>query len=178
MRVQAGWLVDDTDSAQRKALMADLESRKAEHQKRASRDLLNDLSDAGFAWRSIAHLTGVSVPAVRKWRSGAGVSPANHASLAKVVALTEMLETHAGVFDAASWLEYRIKDGVSVTPFDMLLGGRYDLVMLHATNTYVMSPEAILDEFRGDWRSSCVDNAFETYVDAEGVMAIRPKGSR
>jgi hypothetical protein len=34
--------------------------------------------------------------------------------------------------------------------------------------------DSVLDEYDSAWRSARVDDAFETYVDAEGVVAIRP----
>ena len=36
--------------------------------KRSVGEMLSELADAGFAWRDIAALAGVSVPAVRRWR--------------------------------------------------------------------------------------------------------------
>lgn len=32
--------------------------------------MLSDLAELGFAWRDIARLVKVSVPAVQKWRKG------------------------------------------------------------------------------------------------------------
>ena len=47
-----------------------LRSRTEEAAKRSAPDLLNELADLGIAWRDIARMVGVTVPAVRKWRQG------------------------------------------------------------------------------------------------------------
>ncbi len=177
LRYELGWLVDGTDQIQRRAFSDDLERRQAQRQKLAPRDLLDYLNDLGFSWRDIARLAGVSVPAVQKWRRGSGVAATNHAALAKVVALTEILGDHS-VMEIASWLEIPLKEGVSLSRMDMLIAGRYDLVMLSVANEGMMGVDAILDKFDENWREILVDDNFETFVDADGILSIRPKASQ
>ena len=159
----------------RDALALDLDERTAERAKESSRATLNELAEHGFAWRDISRILGVSVPAINKWRRGEGINGANRLKLARLLALLDMLETQF-VAEPASWLEVPVLNGVALTPLDLLAAGRYDLVLEYAgTHTGPGTPEAILDEFEPEWRSSLVDGAFETFVDPEGGVGIRPK---
>ena len=42
--------------------------RSAERAKASVVTMLGELGDMGFAWRDLARMVGVSVPAVQKWR--------------------------------------------------------------------------------------------------------------
>ncbi|MFD6515168.1 transcriptional regulator [Rhodococcus sp. NPDC060176] len=170
-------LGDPVRESHRTALKLDLEQRTSDRAKLAPRDGLNALGDLGFAWRNVAALMGVSVAAVNKWRRGEGITGPNRLKLARILALLDVLETHM-IAEPASWLEMPIHDGVNLTPIDMLVANRYDLVLEFAAYAIAGGDhQTILDEFDPDWRNSLVDKNFETFVDADGIVAIRPKAS-
>ncbi|MGH9103705.1 MAG: hypothetical protein ACRDYD_12095, partial [Acidimicrobiales bacterium] len=49
---------------------AQLNAKARDMAKRPAIEMLDELAGRGFAWRDIARLVGVSVPAVRRWRQG------------------------------------------------------------------------------------------------------------
>ncbi|WP_338856276.1 transcriptional regulator [Gordonia hongkongensis] len=168
-------LHDSVQDNRRDALILDLDERTAERAKDAPRDALSTLSDKGFAWRDVARILDVSVPAVNKWRKGEGITGPNRLRIARLLALLDMLETQF-VAEPASWLEIPLRSGVALTPIDLLAEGRYDLVLEYAgTHTGPGNAEVVLNEFAPEWRVTLVDDAFETFVDSEGVVGIRPK---
>lgn len=57
----------------REAHVVELESKTGERARCAPMHALEQLADYGFAWRDIARVVGVSVPAITKWRKGAGL---------------------------------------------------------------------------------------------------------
>lgn len=144
---------------------------------RDGRTLLAELGDAGLAWRDVARLAGVSVPAVQKWRRGEGITGANRLKLAGIVALLTYLRDTM-IHEPVSWLEIPIRPGVAVTPLDLLAARRYDLVLELASDEYASSVETrteVLDEFDPAWRTTRVDEQFEVYVASDGIPAIRPR---
>lgn len=160
----------------RDLLILDLEDRTSERAKDAPRAALEQLSEYGFAWRDIARILGVSVPAVNKWRKGEGITGPNRLKIARLLALLDMLRNQF-VQEPASWLEMPIRDGVALTPITLLANNRYDLVLeLASADMGAGTKEEILNEYAPDWRTKLVDDTFETFVDNEGVVGIRPKG--
>lgn len=157
------------------ALLRDLDSRRGQHARNAPRDILSRLSDLGLGWRDIARITGVSVPAVQKWRRGEGSTGANRLKLAKISALIEMLEDRL-INDPASWLEMRIHEGVALTPLDLLVDGRFDLVLKLASQSPEDAHEVVLDDYDPNWRVQLVDETFESFVASDGTVSLRPKG--
>ena len=75
----------------REALAEQLDVKARMTAKRSVADMLGELADAGFSWRDIARLAGVSVPAVRRWRLGEAATGANRLAVARIVAFVEML---------------------------------------------------------------------------------------
>src|SRR5690554_5574369 len=61
-------LHENSASLRRGALLEDLEARQQEVAARDGGELLLALSESGLAWRDVARLAGVTVPAVQKWR--------------------------------------------------------------------------------------------------------------
>ena len=49
--------------------------------------LLSMLGERGFAWRDVARMVGVSVPAVQKWRKGERCTGENRRQVAALVAM-------------------------------------------------------------------------------------------
>jgi len=172
---QVSDLQSDTAGLRRRGLVRELEDRQEVVAASARTDLLEVLSDAGFAWRDVARLAQVSVPAVQKWRRGEGMTGPNRYRIAKVVALLDVLANHF-VSEPVSWLEMPVKEGVELSRLDLVTQGRFDLVLeLISDDGDPVSASAVLDEFRPDWRDSLVDNAFEAFVASDGVVSIRPR---
>ncbi|MCD2118395.1 MULTISPECIES: transcriptional regulator [Rhodococcus] len=187
-----GRLVDATDqnyrnwaglgqsiqNSRRDVLLLDLDQRAKAHAKESPRDTLEDLADLGFSWRSVAAVLGVSVPAVNKWRRGEGISGENRLKIAKLRAMVDILEV-CFIKEPVSWLEMPIQERVALSRMDLLVGGRYDLVIELArseTGSVGATAEDVLNEFNPRWRTELVDDHFETFIDADGDVGIRPRG--
>lgn len=161
----------------RTALLHHWEERQRLAASRDGRTLLAELGDSGMAWRDVARLVGVSVPAVQKWRRGEGITGANLLKIAGVVALLMCLRENM-IDEPVSWLEIPIRPGVQVTPLDLFMSGRTDLV-LELSNEEYTSVEAtteVLDEFDPEWRSTRVDENFEVFVASDGIPSLRARG--
>lgn len=165
-----------TAELRRAALMNRLEELQRAAVNRDGRTLLVELGDAGLAWRDVARLAGVSVPAVQKWRRGEGITGANRLKIARIVALLSYLHDNM-IDEPASWLEIPVRTGVAVGAMDLLIAGRYDLVLELASDEYssVETTVDVLDEFDPDWRTTRVDEQFEVYTASDGIPAIRPR---
>ncbi|GAA1805642.1 hypothetical protein [Agromyces neolithicus] len=172
---QVRTLQADSAEFRRRTLMGDLEARQQVAARLDGSTILSELSDVGFSWRDIARLAQVTVPAVQKWRRGEGMSGAKRLRLAKVVALLAVLEERF-IAEPTSWLEMPVRDGVGLSRIDLLAEGRFDLVLLLVSDDgNDIEVGHILDEFDADWRNRYVDDSFETFLDADGVVAIRPR---
>lgn len=133
--------------------------------------LLDELAGKGFAWRDIAAVAGVSVPAVRKWRQGGSASGGNRHRVAVVVALVEWLEREKLIDDVASWLEIPLLPPIPVTRLDLLAAQREDLIVASLTGDETPA-EAILDDFDPAWRER-VASDFEVFEADDGLRSIR-----
>lgn len=169
-------LIPKTADRRRHELIDDWEKRKHFQATRDGAALLHELSDYGMAWRDVARLVGVSVPAVQKWRRGEGITGQNRLRLAGVVALLECLE-HKLINEPVSWLEMPTLTNVSVSQMDILAADRYDLVLELAADdpTIGTNRTQLLDEFDADWRTTRVDNDFEVFEANDGHLSIRPR---
>ncbi len=167
-------LHENSASLRRGALMEDLDVRQQEAAARDGGELLAALSDSGLAWRDVARLAGVTVPAVQKWRRGEGMSGARRLALARIVAFLDILEEHF-ISDPASWLEMPVKDGVAISRLELLAQSRFDLVLLLIADDTAPAVEVdrVLDEYDPDWRSTLVDDQFESFLAGDGVVSIR-----
>jgi hypothetical protein len=137
------------------------------------KELLLSLGEGGFAWRDIARLVGVSVPALRKWRQGESATPENRLKVARLLALCDMLEEKAAIADPASWLEMPLVEDVPVCGLDLLLANRSDLLFRRALH-HGADPEALLEEFDPDWRST-YRGPFELFEADDGLPGLRPR---
>jgi len=172
---QVSDLFSSTAGLRRQGLLNELEDRQQNISAQSGLDLLTMLSEAGFAWRDVARLAKVSVPAVQKWRRGDGMAAGNRFRMAKVVALMEVLANHF-VNDPASWLEMPVKDGVALSRLDLLANGRFDLVLeLISDDDNPVSAALVLDEYAPSWRNDLVDDVFETFMASDGIVSIRPR---
>jgi DNA-binding transcriptional regulator YiaG len=108
LALRAGLLRDETEvlhsdvsALHRRARHLDLTERIAKKLRRSVPELLRELAtDRGMAWADIADLVGVSVAAVRKWRTDGGATADNRSRLARLAAFLDAL-TACGVADPA-----------------------------------------------------------------------------
>jgi len=133
--------------------------------------LLNELADCGFAWRDIASVARVSVPAVRRWRQGEAPTGEHLLDVARIVALVETLRHDHLVMDVASWMEMPLAQGAPQTAIDLAAAGRLadvvDVAAGHATG------ETALDLWQPGWRQACQSD-FEVFEAPDGQPGLRP----
>jgi hypothetical protein len=138
----------------------------------SARELLDQLADLGFAWRDVARLVGVSVPAIQKWRRGEGANGENRHKVASLLAACDLVAEHYGIQEVASWFEMPLLFGVPVTPIDLWAGCRPDLVFDYASGH--ADSEQILVSWDPQWRDRYRSN-FEVFRAGDGQLSIRPK---
>lgn len=145
---------------------------RTERVKETGPQLLGELADLGFAWRHVAMMVGVSVPAVQKWRRGEGMSPDSLDKVATLLATCDLVKTCA-VRDVASWFEIRIVPGVPIRPMDLYGAGHLDL-LLDWVSQHEKDPERVLSGFEPDWRE-LYRSDFEVFEADDGELALRRK---
>lgn len=145
----------------------------AERGKASVLSMLSELADLGFAWRDIARLVNVSVPAVQKWRKGEKASGDSRIRIASLLAACDLITSHYGVDEIASWFEMPLAVSAPVTPIGLYAANRADLVFEFASGH--ADPEALLSEFEPDWRERYRSD-FEVFDAGDGNRSIRMKG--
>jgi transcriptional regulator with XRE-family HTH domain len=135
--------------------------------------MLAELADLGFAWRDIARLVGVSVPAVQKWRKGEKASGDSRSRLASLLAACDVITSHYMVDEIASWFEMPLSSSAPVTPITLYAANRADLVFEFASGH--VDPEMLLSAFEPDWRERYRSD-FEVFEAGDGNRSIRMKG--
>jgi hypothetical protein len=139
---------------------------------RTADDVLRFLSEnVGMSWSDIALVVGVSVQAIRKWRLGGPVAPANRQALAELAAFTHhLLNLH--IAEPASWLSLPMVPGYRVTRLDLYRANLQEHlcahVRLHAT------PEQVMDLYEPQWRDR-LRLEHEVFRAEDGYLASRPK---
>lgn len=169
LRSRARLLTQDVIETHHEALAVQLEARTDEAAKRSVADLLGELADAGFSWRDIARLVGVTVPAVRKWRQGEPATGQNRRSVARLLAFVDVLRSDHLVQDVPSWLEMPLRTP-AVTGLDVYAAGRSDLLLAHAARH--ISSDVVLDAVNPEWRQDASDR-FEVFTADDGEQGIR-----
>lgn len=127
-----------------------LDTRTSRLAKQDPSTLLDQLAGQGFAWRDIARMIGVSIPALRRWRARELPSGEHRRAIAQLLAFSQIIRDDHLVFEPASWMEVPIVRDAPTTPVDLYAAGRldivYDLAAEHCT------PEAALDISEPSWR--------------------------
>ena len=149
-----------------------LVSRRAERVKETPVQLLEDLSNIGFAWRHIATMIGVSIPALQKWRKGERMASDNFERLALLLATCDLL-TEYFINDSAAWFEVRIVPGVPIRPIDLFAASQ-DALLLDWASGHEKVAEDVLDIFDPAWRET-YSSDFETFEAHDGELALRLK---
>ncbi|MDA8360211.1 MAG: helix-turn-helix transcriptional regulator, partial [Actinomycetota bacterium] len=152
------------------AFQAQLNTKARDMAKRPAAEMLDELARRGFAWRDIARLVGVSVPAVRRWRQGESPTGPHLLAIARLLAFTEILRVDHLVSDVAGWLEMPLVPEAPLTGIDMAADGRFvdllDLTTGHET------PLSVLERWKPGWREQ-VHSGFEVFEAADGEPGLR-----
>lgn len=169
---QAKVLHDDVDELHLNVIMQEWQTKSTDLVRRDMSALLEQLAALGFAWRDIAQLIGVSVPAVQKWRRGGASTGQSRFNAAALLAACTLVVDHYMVQDIASWFEAPIVFGCPVTPLDLYATKKVQLVFRLATGK--ADPEQVLSAFNPDWRENYRSD-FEVFSAPDGGLAIRVK---
>lgn len=171
LREEVHELHEDATRLQIGAFETELAQATAEQSKRGLQSLLQELGRAGFSWREVARLSGVSTPAVHKWRAGGGSTSESRRRVAQMVALTQLLSGRLMIDDVASWLEIPLLSGAPLNGLDLLAASRIDLVLRWAAHSDA-DPRELLDEFDPSWRET-YESEYEVFTAPDGLPAIR-----
>jgi transcriptional regulator with XRE-family HTH domain len=170
LRDETSTLDADVVGRHRAAQRLSLELRAREWARRDVPRLLRELSSQrGLGWSDIARLVGVSVQALRKWRSGDPATGEHRLAVARLAAFLDLLEDKL-IDDPAGWLEMPLVAGYSPRYLDLYQAGRIDLLFeLAGLRT---TPEQALDEFAPDWRQQ-LRLEHEVFEAGDGHLSIR-----
>ena len=133
--------------------------------------LLDALSDLGLSWREIARVSGVSIPAVRKWRNGEQATGENRRRVAMLAALCQLAQDEYLIDDVAGWLEVPLHLDVPLTVLDLVVEDRFDLALQLASERDA-DPERVLDQFDPEWRER-YSSAVEVFTAPDGLLGVR-----
>ena len=174
LKDRARFLFDDVSDLHERSLAVQLEARTAEVAKRSVRDMLTDLAALGFAWRDIARLVGVTVPALRKWRNGEATSGRNRLEVARLLAFVNVLQTEHVIHEIASWMEMPIGNSM-LTGIDVYSQGLVLPLLLYGTDHMTAAELIRLADPKAEYRP---DNRFEVVTAADGQPVVRVRGTR
>jgi len=172
-RAEVRDLHERVDTLHKKSHDIEWQTATAQRAKSGVTTMLAELAELGFAWRDIARLVGVSVPAVQKWRRGEKATGDSRRKVASLLAACDIISGHYMVEEIASWFEMPLTDSALVTPLDLYAANRADLVFEYAGGH--ADPEAVLTEFDSEWRER-YQSDFEVFDAADGQPSIRMKG--
>lgn len=150
---------------------ADLITKTArEMAKRSSKDLLDVLAtDYGFAWVDIAQMLGVSVPALRKWRTNGNATPTNHRRLSELAAFVHSLVTVGAIESPANWLLLPPLKEFTLTPKEIYTSESAPFILDYACGN--ISAETMFDEVEKGWRQTH-RSSYETRQFDDGSSGI------
>lgn len=172
LRDETGVLHGDVSALHHRARQMDLKERTAEKLRKSVPELLRELAiDRGMAWSDIADLVGVSVAAVRKWRTDGGATADNRSRLARLAAFLDAL-TACGVADAAQWIEIALplSEGYTITPIEVYRRGGEQALLDHACGHE--PAQKVLDAAMPGWRHDRLSD-FNVYDAPDGHKALR-----
>lgn len=172
IRGMARALNNDVDNLHKRTHEDEWRTAAAERGKANVKSMLTELADLGFAWRDIARMVGVSVPAVQKWRKGEKASGDSRIRVASLLAACDLITGHYMVEEIASWFEMPLSSSAPVTPIVLYAANRADLVFEFASGR--VDPEALLSEFDPSWRERYRSD-FEVFEAGDGNRSIRMK---
>lgn len=172
LRDETGLLHGDMSALHHRVRQLDLRERTTEKARKSVSELLRELAaDRGMAWADIADLVGVSVAAVRKWRTDGGATADNRSRLARLAAFLDALAA-CGVADPAQWIEIPLPlpEGYMIIPMEIYRRGGEQALLDHACGHG--PAEAALDITIPGWRQTRSSD-FESYNAPDGRKALR-----
>lgn len=172
IRKRARNLHEETDELHQQSHYAEWNARTNQQGRTSTQEMLDELANLGFAWRDLAKLLGVSVPAIQKWRRGEGTTGENRQKVASLLAGCDLVSAHYGIQEIVSWFEMSMQLGVPVTPIDLWASGRPDLVFDFASGH--LDSEQILTAWDPKWRDRYRSD-FEVFRAGDGYLSIRQK---
>lgn len=172
IRQRTRYLREVTDELHQRSHHVEWNARTNKRGRSRIQDMLGELADLGFAWRDIAKLVGVSVPAIQKWRRGEGATGENRQKVASLLAACDLVSEHYSIQEVSSWFEVPLQLGVPVTPIDLWADDRPDLVFDFASGH--TDSEHILTAWDPQWRTR-YQSDFEVFRAGDGQLSIRPK---
>lgn len=176
IRGQAHDLHQDTDQLHQDTLRAQWANRTTQRGRSSPQEMLSELADLGFAWRDVARLVGVSVPAIQKWRRGEGATGDNRQRIAQLLAACDLITENYLVQEVASWFEMPLPlplgQDVPVTPADLWAAGHFDLVLDYASGH--ADTEQLLTSWDPQWRERYRSD-YEVFIAGDGQRSIRLK---
>lgn len=172
-RTRSRFLTEEAADLHQRSHSVEWRIGTAARQRSSTADLLAELGDLGFAWRDIARLVGVSVAAVQKWRKGDGATGESRRKVASLLAACDLIAEHYAVQEIGSWFETPLVADAPITPIDLYVQNRTDLVFEHASGH--VDPEQLMTAFDPEWRGRYASD-FEVFRAADGDLSIRPKG--
>ncbi|SRR6266487_1715825 len=171
-RQRARILNQEYDELHHRSHFAEWRAMTADRGRASMTEMLSELAELGFAWRDIARLVGVSVAAVQKWRRGEKAAGDSRRKLASLLAACDLVAEHYEVREVASWFEMPLVGEAPVTPIDLYVEERADLVFDYASGH--ADPERILSDFDPQWRERYRTD-FEVFRASDDQLSIRPK---
>ncbi|MEU5064518.1 helix-turn-helix transcriptional regulator [Streptomyces virginiae] len=177
LRSEVALVSGDIVDLHNEATEHDLRARAAIKAKRGVASLLRELAvERGMAWADIAKLAGVSVSAVRKWRTGGDASAEKRHTLARLAAFLDLL-TESAVEDPVQWLEVplALPDGYSIRPMELYADGH--LIPILEIAGLRREPSSVLDEILPDWRKTH-RSSYEVFTASDGSLAFREHEDR
>ncbi|HSV66376.1 MAG TPA: transcriptional regulator [Mycobacteriales bacterium] len=172
IRQQARDLHEATGELHQRSHYDEWTARTTQRGRSSTRELLDEFAELGFAWRDVARLVGVSVPAIQKWRRGEGTTGENRHKVASLLAACDLVADHYGIREVASWFEMPLLAGVPVTPIELWAGCRPDLVFDYASGH--TDSEQVLTSWDTTWRQRYRSD-YEVFRAGDGELSIRPK---
>lgn len=134
-------------------------------------DLLSELSELGFFWRDIARVCGVSVPVLRKWRSGEPATDENRRRAAEALAFCDVARERCLSDDVAGWMSTPVHPDAPLTVLDLVAEEKTDLALALAGERD-LDPQRVLDEYDPDWRERYRSDV-EVFAGPDGLPGIR-----
>jgi transcriptional regulator with XRE-family HTH domain len=171
-RAEVRDLHESYDDLHKRSHDVEWRTRSAERAKASVATMLGNLAELGFAWRDVARLVGVSVPAIQKWRRGEKPSGDSRLKVANLLAACDIIAEHYMIEEVASWFEMPLVAHAPATPLDLYAANRGDLVFDFASGH--ADPEMLLTEFDPEWRERYRSD-FEVFDAADGRRSIRMK---
>jgi hypothetical protein len=133
------------------------------------------VDDLGVGQLTTSRAVGVSPTAVRKWRRGEQARPEHRSALASFAAFVSLL-TELGLHDPAGWLDIPVSTESTLSPLDLFVSGRPDLVLLQASR--LADPHETLDAFDPEWRMTYpIDSEYEVVTLDDGSRSAVPRRS-